>query len=484
MLEWYNPSFDGVAPLKYEVSVFFSISRKMHKDKSASSSDGTDDKENRWVAVYYPGDIIKNSFLVRNLTMGVPVQFRVRAYNHGGWGSHSAETILVIPGEEEQPISDYLRWRKLTKGGALAILDRLDKYPDERHEHIGGLHKLCVFAQKDGGFSKGLAPIKCTLAAIYALTKFPNDEEVAIPAFLLLAWCMRGRMSDRVMKLCHQHDISARCVSYMQFFRSSTRILGSIGMLRSSFRKHHQEQQLLQARAAQSQRYSPVRTASPVHDDVVIDVPQPHALPEDDDFYNTSKRRRKRGGAQGMSALGASDYGGDDEPANDDDYDSDEDEEDEMKEAELRAGGKKVKLSKTHAIAPIIGHEEMVLLSLIKVEERKRQLQYERDHPGHKQEEEHHETVDTHQQLNPKAANAGHANAKHPAAGKAANKKTAAAATTTAAGKAKPTTTHSNNSSSASAARGAHNNSSAAAAAPVAGSPTGKAKKVVIKESK
>jgi hypothetical protein len=394
LLEWYNPGFDGIAPIRYQVSVF-SQSRNFHT----------------WTPVYYPGEIRKNSFLVRNLPAGIPCQFRVQGYNRGGWGANSDETIRVIPGEEQQPVNSYLRWRKLCKGGALTILDRLDMYPDARYEHIQGLQKLIVFASKasgidrdsksvngtsgasgsvgitGGSFSKGMIPVKTILAAIYALHKFPHDPEIAGPAFRVIAWCLRlvvrasgpYTMKDKIVKLLCQHDISALCVDYMATCRENTSILGSVGMIRSSFKEYKQQLENPDISTAKSIKdYDKDKNGRIEVTDSGLMIPHPEPIP-DDDINNRGKRNKKAGH---FTMMSPSDYGAD-EPENDDDDDSDS-EEDVNDGAETKNGGVPSGTSKriahTHAIAPFIGHEEMWLQSKEKVEQRLKERQLNK-HP-------------------------------------------------------------------------------------------------------
>ena len=137
-LQWYNPLFDGIAAMKYKIYM---------RNVSRCFCD--------WHPIAYRFDITKMKYTVKNLPSGVSCAFRITGYNNGGWGLPSEETPMITPGEEFDPLPQATRWRKLMLGGPLAVLDRLALYPDHRHEHSAGLHKLLAFAMKTNGFHKG-----------------------------------------------------------------------------------------------------------------------------------------------------------------------------------------------------------------------------------------------------------------------------------------------------------------------------------------
>lgn len=94
LLEWFNPPFDGVPPLYYRLFM-----RNVTRNFS------------HWEEVYYPGrKIFTTKFLVRNLPIGVACQFKVEAFNHGGWSLCSEFSAYVTPGEDSLPISKAMRW--------------------------------------------------------------------------------------------------------------------------------------------------------------------------------------------------------------------------------------------------------------------------------------------------------------------------------------------------------------------------------------
>lgn len=137
-LQWYNPMFDGVPAKKYKIYMR-NVSRCF----------------NEWHPIAHSRDIETQKFTIRNLPAGVQCTFRVRGFNNGGWGMYSEETAMICPGEDQIPIPNHVRWKKLTMGGTLAIIDRLKLYPDHRHEYITGLRKILAFAMQNNGFHKG-----------------------------------------------------------------------------------------------------------------------------------------------------------------------------------------------------------------------------------------------------------------------------------------------------------------------------------------
>ena len=180
LLEWFNHPFDGIAPTKYMIYMR-NVSRNF----------------NDWRPIYYPGIIALNQFLVRNLPQGVPCQFKVAAFNNGGWSCRSEETDLIIPGEEQMPLTTNRRWRRLVLGGPLAVIDRMQLYPFHLLDILKGLEKLLCFSQQEGGvhFDKGMISEKAALTAIYAIQCFPGNPDVAAYSFALLVGLFASRVT-------------------------------------------------------------------------------------------------------------------------------------------------------------------------------------------------------------------------------------------------------------------------------------------------
>eukprot|EP00597_Dinobryon_sp_UTEXLB2267_P006584 CAMPEP_0170093198 /NCGR_PEP_ID=MMETSP0019_2-20121128/26341_1 /TAXON_ID=98059 /ORGANISM="Dinobryon sp., Strain UTEXLB2267" /LENGTH=656 /DNA_ID=CAMNT_0010313939 /DNA_START=331 /DNA_END=2302 /DNA_ORIENTATION=- len=170
LLQWQMPLFDGVPPIKYKVFM---------KNVSRTFT--------QWQEVHYPGDITKTSFLVRNLPSGIPCQFKVCAYNNGGWGEFSLESNFVTPGEDLDPIPDRQRWLRLREGGVLTILDHLDKHSHHRNDTYTGLKLIVGMGQTQHGYKNSAIALRVMFTSIHALKKYESDPEVLEYSFLAMA---------------------------------------------------------------------------------------------------------------------------------------------------------------------------------------------------------------------------------------------------------------------------------------------------------
>jgi hypothetical protein len=222
MLEWYNTPFDGIPPSKYKISM---------KNETRNF--------NSWNDVYYPGDITKTRFMVRNLPMGIACQFRVAAFNNGGWGEFSDPTTSVIPGEQHEVLPDAFKWRRIRQGGVLALLDRLEMYPNYYAEYEVGLRMLFAMGQNGHGFKTVPITLRVAALALKALDTYHMDPEVATRCFNILGWCLRGNKFERkVRQLCLHTNIVKTVELYMKYFRKNPRVMGSICWLRGGMQKY------------------------------------------------------------------------------------------------------------------------------------------------------------------------------------------------------------------------------------------------------
>ena len=222
MLEWYNPTFDGIPPSKYKVAMM-NVTRNF----------------NVWADVYYPGDITKTRFLVRNLPMGIACQFKVAAYNNGGWGEYSDPTTHVVPGEKHEVLPDAIKWRRLRQGGVLAVLDRLETNSQYRAEFEGGLRLLLGVGQNGHGFKNVTTTLRVATVALKAISTYDMDPDICAPAFTLIGLCLRGvKFERKVRQLCLQMDIVKTVEKYLKHFRRNPYIMGSISFLRGGMPKY------------------------------------------------------------------------------------------------------------------------------------------------------------------------------------------------------------------------------------------------------
>jgi hypothetical protein len=222
MLEWYNPVSDGIPPSKYKLAM---------KNETRNF--------NVWADVYYPGDITKTRFLVRNLPMGIACQFKVAAYNNGGWGEFSEPTTHVVPGEQHEVLPDALRWKRLRQGGVLAVLDRLESHWYYHAEYVVGLRQLMGIGQNAHGFKNTKTTLRVAAVALKALNTYPMDEEIATYCFTLLGLGLRGvKFERKVRQLCLESDIVGLVERNMKYFRRNERVMGGLSFLRGGMAKY------------------------------------------------------------------------------------------------------------------------------------------------------------------------------------------------------------------------------------------------------
>lgn len=214
-LQWYDPLFDGVPPSLYRIYMK-NVSRCF----------------NQWSPIDYKGVVRTTKFTIKDLPAGVHCAFRICGFNNGGWGLPSEETPLICPGEEYTPLPHNVRWRKLSLGGPLAVIDRLQYYPDHRHEYITGLRKVLIFAQKMDGFHKGTVQLKVAAVAMHAIDRFPRDRELAGLAFELMGYAMQGPKDRKVRLYLSQNGIVAKCDENLEFFRIDPYVVAGITHLR------------------------------------------------------------------------------------------------------------------------------------------------------------------------------------------------------------------------------------------------------------
>jgi len=217
MLEWYNPPvFDGIPARKYKISSK-SVSRNF----------------SHWADIPYPGDITKTRFLVRNLTMGLACQFKVAAYNDGGWSEYSLPTVFITPGERREVIPHDIRWRRIKQGGAFAVIDKLGECSLNRDEFLLGLQFLLRLAQAEQGFRRTKVTFQVATLSLKSFDTFPLDPDISPYAFKLLAWCMTPiKFERRIKQLCMQSNIVETVGKYLSYFRGNSQVVASISFLR------------------------------------------------------------------------------------------------------------------------------------------------------------------------------------------------------------------------------------------------------------
>jgi hypothetical protein len=216
LLEWYDPAFEGDAPLKYKIFM---------RNKSRNF--------NHWHLVYHPTDITTTRFTVRNLPCGLACQFRVQACNHGGWGEFSPETAYVIPGEKSEVLPPTIRWKRLQQGGPLAILDRLEQHPLQSEEYKVGMRYLVGFCSAQHGFTDSNIALRAVRLIMQALQTFEHDVAIVAYGYALLGWCMVGKSEFKVKNLLVEHALVDLVLQHMHRFRYNGAVVNAITTLRS-----------------------------------------------------------------------------------------------------------------------------------------------------------------------------------------------------------------------------------------------------------
>lgn len=221
VLEWYLPDFDGVPPHKFQIEM---------RNRSRVF--------NEWKPIRYTPDIQTTRFRVRDLPSGVACQFRVSAFNNGGWSKESEETASVIPGEELTPLLTAGRWRLIAMGGSLAMLDKMKNEPGNRLEIALSLQRIASIAQKSNGFTKGTIQLRAAQAAITCMQNFPIDPEIAQYSLHLVGWCLlSGPATDKVKAYLASVPFLSLLTFLMESYRAHSGIVNSISFIRKSLAK-------------------------------------------------------------------------------------------------------------------------------------------------------------------------------------------------------------------------------------------------------
>ena len=215
LLNWSEPLFSGVSTSCYRI--FFRNESRNFKE---------------WMRLPNVGDVKTNYYKIKNLTRGVPCQFRISAYNNGGWGAESEPSDEVCPGSGYTTISTAVRRSRLSLGGPLAILDRLSLLPLTRDEHLWGLARLRSMAQIASGYKKGNMQKKVALAALHGLQTFQNDPELSGVALSLMGWTIIGPAQEQVIKILTQNSVIEKSIEFMVKYRNNCDIIGALIWLR------------------------------------------------------------------------------------------------------------------------------------------------------------------------------------------------------------------------------------------------------------
>ncbi len=215
-LEWYNPPFDGYPPTKYKIFMK-NVTRNFHF----------------WNEVYYAGDITKTKFIVRDLPMGVACQFKVQAFNPGGWGAFSEATAFITPGEDQAVLPDSVRWKRLNQSGLFGIMDRMDLYPRHRKEQYLGLKMINGYALTGHGFKKVKLALRIAEVCLRSLEIYTYDPEIIVLTLNIIGWCLLGRAERKVRALLNQRNIKDIVEERLNRYRYLTTVVAAVQWLRT-----------------------------------------------------------------------------------------------------------------------------------------------------------------------------------------------------------------------------------------------------------
>lgn len=214
-LSWTEPAFSGAPSNAFKI--FF-------RNGSRNFSE--------WTQVPNLGDVLIHSHHIRGLTKGIAYEFRVRAFNNGGWGTDSEPSDFACPGSSLILITTATKRSRLAMGGPLTILDYLGSHPIHREDHLWGLSKLVSFAQMSSGYARGDLQKKMALAAIHGLHTFADDPDVAGAAISLMGWSLTGPASEIVSKILVQNNITDSAVKWMSKHCTNSNVVGATAWLR------------------------------------------------------------------------------------------------------------------------------------------------------------------------------------------------------------------------------------------------------------
>jgi hypothetical protein len=224
-LQWYNPLFDGVKPKSYRVEM---------KTFSRNFSD--------WMPLRNTGLITSPMYVIKDLPLGIAVQFRVCARNNGGWGEVSEPCAAVIPGENLAPLPTEVRWRRIVRAGVLGILDYLEVHAQNRWEHLIGFRFLLDYAQKHQGFKKGYR-MKVARVTLKATGTFDIDLNILSSSFYLMGYALmamdvpprrRKAANQGVREYLVDGGVVKLSGKFLESHRNNPRLIGSVTWLRSN----------------------------------------------------------------------------------------------------------------------------------------------------------------------------------------------------------------------------------------------------------
>jgi hypothetical protein len=136
--------------------------------------------------------IVEKSYRVVHLAGGIPIAFKVAAWNSGGWGDASPPTEFVIPGGDSVIPQVQDEYSKLQHGGVYSVLLRLEAVGHLLHEAMTGMRLLVALLSKSNGFKRLVFATRAVAVAVSALRMHSLDVDVCAAALQVIAWACKS----------------------------------------------------------------------------------------------------------------------------------------------------------------------------------------------------------------------------------------------------------------------------------------------------
>mmetsp|Transcript_37602 Transcript_37602/g.101955 ORF Transcript_37602/g.101955 Transcript_37602/m.101955 type:complete len:863 (-) Transcript_37602:894-3482(-) len=174
VLEWRNPAFSGAAPLRYEVQMR-----------------GGAKYNRQWKLVGEWSVITKPEFNTPHLTTGLEVQFRVRAFNYGGWSEFSEVSEFFTP-TAATTLTVQETMKSAADLGLRNVIQAMRKYSTNGEAISLGCWAICRFAAENGGFARCSVGKEIVEVCLDAMKTFPLNAGVQAYCCLGLGWACYG----------------------------------------------------------------------------------------------------------------------------------------------------------------------------------------------------------------------------------------------------------------------------------------------------
>jgi hypothetical protein len=136
--------------------------------------------------------IVEKYYRVVHLATGIPISFKVAAWNSGGWGDASPPTEFVIPGGDSVIPQIQEEYSRLQYGGVYSAILRLQAVGHLLHEAKTGMRLLVALLSKSNGFKRLVFATRAVTIAVQALRMHSLDVDVCAAALQVIAWACKS----------------------------------------------------------------------------------------------------------------------------------------------------------------------------------------------------------------------------------------------------------------------------------------------------